>query len=180
MITAAIEKELIAGLKAFFKTGLKAVTPLGGAWNENTIKYIIKTSPAIYVAYVGARRSRLPNCVTATWALFISAKTLNAQQDRTSAYRIKDALIAYLHRRKLPSAAGGFEYTQDANLYSETQANNGLVVYGVYFEVPQPLPHSAESADIGDFATYCHRFATDPVMESVNALPILEKDNDKS
>lgn len=176
MVTEVVEKELIASLKAFFKTELKAVAPIGGAWNESTIKTIIKTAPAIYVAYIGARRSRFPNCVSATWALFISAKTLNAMQDRTSAYRIKDALIAFLHRRKLPSTVSGFEYTQDANLYSETQAHNGLVVYGVYFDVQQPLPPATDASEIDDFETYYHRFATDPVMESVNTLG---KTNDK-
>ena len=177
MITAAIEKELIDALKDFFKKDLKAVAPLGGAWNESTIRHVIKTAPAIYVAYIGSRRARQPSCVTATWALFISARTLNAMQDRANAYYIKDALIAFLHRRKLPGAASGFEYTQDANLYSETQAVNGMTVYGVYFDVLQPLPDSINSSEIGDFETYYHKFKCDPEMESLNTLPIIQEQN---
>lgn len=129
-------------------------------------------SPAVYVAWIGSRPSSRPDTVISSWALFSVAGALSAQpRDPIAAHDINDRLIGLLNNRRLESACMGAVFTQAANLYTDTSAKTGIVVCGLYFDIPHVQPVSVDEGDIGNFDTYFHQWAEPdgtPEQESLN------------
>lgn len=170
--TAAIQNDLMTLIVQAFGKTLKKVDTLPGAWTENTVKTVVMTAPAVYVAWLGSRRDRRPNVVMSSWALFTSASTLSAnRRDAIGAHDINDRLVGLLDGCRLPSACAGAEFTQAANLYTDTSARTGVVVCGLYFDIPHVMPNHVTEGDIGEFETYFHQWPVAdgaPVQESFN------------
>lgn len=170
--TAAIEQELIDGITGLFGSTLKKVARLDGAWTDETVRVVIATSPAVYVAWIGGRRDPRRGVIIGTWALFSSASALSGQRrDSVGAYDINDRLMAWLDGRQLTAACGGASFTQIANLYSKSGAKSGTVVCGLYFDIPQQMPEQIDENDIGEFETYYHQWPLadgTPVQDSFN------------
>lgn len=170
--TSALEKELIDCVKNHFKSEIKTVEALGGAWTDETMRTLLKVAPAIYVAFIGNTVSDLRNCVKQTWALFVSVNVLNGVRiEPEKAFLIHDYLIKLLNNRLFNCAARAMRFSQSANLFSDLSARRGLFVYGLYFTVDMPLPADIDEHSIDDFITYYHKFLTTPRWESINILP---------
>ncbi|WP_140918658.1 phage protein Gp37 [Limnobaculum xujianqingii] len=170
--TAAIEQELISGIRTSFGKTLLKVDRLDGAWTEETIRLVTSVSPAVYVAWIGGRRDPRRGVIMGTWGLFSSASVLSGQRkDSVGAYDINDRLVAWLEGRQLTAACGAANFTQIANLYSKGAAKTGTVVCGLYFDIPQQMPSRIDEGDIGEFETYYHQWPQAdgaPVQDSFN------------
>lgn len=181
-ITSDISDAMISGIQTLFGPTLRNVDTHPGQWSDSTVSLIINTAPAVYVAWLGGRPGRIPDTEVSTWGVFISAEVLDGKQtDTIGIYQIKERLTGWLNKRRL-GPSGPFALTQSGNLWSDTQSNAGVTVYGLYFDAPQPLPvYIPDEDDIGDYATHYQQWDKPdgtPEQEAEIHLPIQDKHHD--
>lgn len=174
-ITSDISDSLIAGIKTLFQNQLRRIDTHPGQWSDSTVSLMINTYPAVYVAWLGCQRGAIPRTAISSWGIFVSAQVLNGRQTNVPGiYEIVERLTGWLNNRRI-APAGNFTLTQVANLWSDIQSNAGVAVYGLYFEVPQPLPDAVDMSNLDDFATHYQVWAEPdgtPEQEALIHLPI--------
>lgn len=182
-ITTDISDALLSGIRQLFGGTLRKVDTHPGQWSDSAVKTIINTAPAVYVAWLGGRPGAIRQTMVSTWGVFISAQVLNGRtKDSPGIYQIVERLTAWLNGQRI-EPAGRFVLTQAGNLWSDVQSANGVAVYGLYFDAPQPLPDaiSLDDDDIGDYATHYQQWAAPagtPEQEALISLPIQDKPHD--
>ncbi|CAM3282782.1 Mu-like prophage FluMu protein [Xenorhabdus nematophila ATCC 19061] len=176
-ITSDISDRLTAGIKALFGNTLRRVDTHPGQWSDSAVKLVVNTAPAVYVAWLGSRQGEIRNTAISSWGIFVSAKVLNGRQtDVPGIYQIVERLTGWLNNRRI-APAGTFTLTQVTNLWSDTQSQAGVAVYGLYFDAPQPLPDPVDPTGLDDYATHYQQWAQPdgtPEQEALIPLPTQE------
>lgn len=133
---ADVEQALLARIRQVLGNTVREVASHPGHWDDEAVRLVTRTPPAVYVAWLGLKEGRFDGEVVSRWALFVAARVLNAQRgDQVGTYQITEQLIAGLQGQSL--APGGlFRLAEVRNLWRETQSNSGVAIYGLYFESP--------------------------------------------
>ncbi|EYU13610.1 DUF1834 family protein [Photorhabdus aegyptia] len=177
-ITSDISDALLAGIQQLFGKTLRKVDTHPGQWSDSAVKLIINTAPAVYVAWLGSRQGEIRHTAISTWGVFVSASVLNGKQTQVPGiYQIVERLTAWLNNRRI-APAGNFTLTQVGNLWSDTQSQAGVAVYGLYFDAPQPLPDPVAIDDLDDYETHYQRWGQPsgtPEQEALIHLPTQDK-----
>ena len=125
-------------IKALCGDSLREIDTHPGHWDDSSIRRIVSNPPAVYVAWLGHMASDVPRVVQARWAIYVVANVLDGERDdEPGIYQLVETLSAGLHRRRI-EPSGVFELLSVQNLWSDTQSEMGVAVYGMYFKAPQP------------------------------------------
>lgn len=156
---ADVEIALIARIREILGRTVREVASHPGRWDDETVRQVTRTPPAVYVAWLGLRPGRFDGEVVNRWALFVAAKVLNAQRgDQIGAYQMTEQLIAGLHGHRL-DPGGLMNLVEGKNLWNETQSKTGVAIYGLYFESPGMLD-ALPGFDINDLPDFERHFQT--------------------
>lgn len=157
-IIAATSQALIAHIQQLCGAYLREIDEHPGNWDESTIRRLVRNPPAVYVAWLGQTPDIRPHSVLARWGVFVVCDVLNGQrQDNIGIYQVVETLTAGLHRQRI-EPSGLFELETVQNLWSDTQSDMGVAVYGLYFKAQQGLAPLIEASELDDFKIYHHQF----------------------
>ncbi|MGX2947353.1 phage protein Gp37 [Frederiksenia canicola] len=153
-VIAQTSTALIVKIKDHFKGRLNKVAEHSGQWDEQTIRQIVNTYPAVYVAWLGQVRDNSYYGVKARWAIYIVTKVLNGKpSEQVGAYQIVENLTALLHGARI-EPSGNFSLQSVQNLWSSTQSGTGAVVYAMFFEAEQPIDFELTQDNLHCFKIY--------------------------
>lgn len=153
-VIAKTSNALIAKIKAHFKGRLNKVAEHSGQWDEQTIRQIVNTYPAVYVAWLGQVRDNSYYGVKSRWVIYIVTKVLNGKPtEQVGAYQIVEHLTALLHGASV-EPSGNFSLQSVQNLWSSTQSGTGAVVYAMFFEAEQSIDFELTQTDLHCFKVY--------------------------
>ena len=154
-VIANTSAALIERIKAHFKGRLTKVAEHSGQWDEPTIRQLVTTFPAVYVAWLGQVRDKSLYTVKARWAIYIVTKVLNGKPtEQVGAYQIVENLTALLNGAVV-EPSGNFTLQSVQNLWSSTQSGTGAVVYAMFFEADQPIDFELTQDNLHCFKV-CH------------------------
>lgn len=155
-VIAETSANLIAKINTLCGDYLQEVAEHPGQWDESSIRRLVRNPPAVYVAWLGQVPNERPFTVTARWGIFVVADVLNGQRnDSVGIYQVVEKLTAGLHRTHI-EPSNMFELISVQNLWSDTQSDMGVAVYGMYFNALQPLETDVDAANLDDFRIYAH------------------------
>ncbi|WP_044469796.1 DUF1834 family protein [Mannheimia massilioguelmaensis] len=153
-VIAETSQALIAKIQALCGDYLREVAEHPGQWDESTIRRLVRNPPAVYVAWLGQVPNARPFTVTARWGIFVVADVLNGQRhDSVGIYQVVEKLSAGLHQVQI-APSNMFELVSVQNLWSDTQSEMGVAVYGMYFNAVQPLINHIDESEWDDFRIY--------------------------
>ena len=154
-VIAQTSAALIERIKTHFKGRLTKVAEHSGQWDEPTIRQLVTTYPAVYVAWLGQVRDKSLYTVKARWAIYIVTKVLNGKPtEQVGAYQIVENLTALLNGATV-EPSGNFTLQSVQNLWSSTQSGTGAVVYAMFFEADQPIDFELTQDNLHCFKV-CH------------------------
>ena len=160
---ADVETALLTRVKGVLGRTVREVASHPGHWDDEAVRQVTRTPPAVYTAWLGLRPGRFDGEVVNRWALFVAAPVTNAQRsDQIGAYQITERLIAGLHGTSL-SPGGLFSLAEAKNLWNETQSGTGVAIYGLYFDSPGLIDDMDEVGenDLPDFERHYQTWSAD-------------------
>ncbi len=156
---ADVEAALLARIEALLGRTVREVAAHPGHWDDEAVRQVTQTPPAVYAAWLGLRPGRFDGEVLSRWALFVAAEVANARRsDQIGAYQITERLIAGLHGHAL-SPGGVFSLVEVKNLWNETQSGTGVAIYGLYFDSPG-LVDDETGVDVSDLPDFERHYQT--------------------
>ncbi|MGY3910747.1 DUF1834 family protein [Aeromonas piscicola] len=161
---ADVEAALLARISTSLGRTVREVASHPGHWDDEAVRQVTRTPPAVYIAWLGLMPGRFDGEVVNRWAAFVAAPVANAQRtDQLGAYQITERLIATLHGRSL-SPGGLFSLQEVRNLWSETQSGTGVAIYGLYFNSPGLIDELTDEEEaLPDFERHYQTWSADNV-----------------
>lgn len=131
-----------------------------GNWSEATVRTIVSTAPSVYVAWLGAKPGDWVDSLVNHWGVFIVAQTLNARVgEPVGAYQMVEVILRGFGFDQVQNV-GKMTLTAAKNLWTDTRASNGCIVYALYFDNPADLADYSLPLDIGDYLRHFQKFDT--------------------
>lgn len=154
-VIAQTSQALIEQIKAHFKGRLTKVAEHAGQWDEQAIRQLVTSFPAVYIAWLGQVKTNSDYEVKARWAIYIVTKVLNGKPtEQVGTYQIVENLTALLHGHRV-EPSGMFTLQSVQNLWSSTQSGTGAVVYAMFFEADQSIDFELTQDNLHCFKV-CH------------------------
>lgn len=191
MIEAAensIIAEITTALTVNGKSLVRKIDTLPGTLNNELLKTMIATAPAVYIVWNGGRDKNSSDELTVetTWGIYILADSFNGakaamvgDKRKAGAYQIMSLILPQLHGHNIPDV-GKMKFKKAENLFSVNVDKRGAIIYALTFITPNlSLPYDADGsilAAMNDFITYDQKYdlAKDPdvsVAEDKVTLP---------
>ena len=148
---ATTEKTLLEAVRALFGLTLRQVDTHSGTWSDVAIKRILITPPSVYLAWLGCGEGRTRREVESRWVFYVVAQMLNGRErDRLGIYQIVERLIAGINGQSFGPTTG-LKLTKVQNLYTDVQGQNGVALYGLYFNGTTPLPSHVDLSTLDEY-----------------------------
>lgn len=141
---------------------LKVVESLPGAWSYDLLKRVLQKAPAVYVAFLGGKRSidasdiildgRFDVYVITKQADEVTRRRGNARV--IGAYDIIETIIPAINGRTIQDV-GSLNLTGINNLFGEAMLDLGGTVYAATFSLPNMVfPYELDLLTLDNFITF--------------------------
>ena len=154
----AIEDALIALINTTLPNVLRLVKSVPGQLDEQILKTMFASAPAVYVAFLNGRASDNRSW-DATFAVY--AVTGSGAQDQRrggdarviGAYDIVQALLPAINYHTVPDV-GTLKFERVQNLFNLALDKQGLTVYAMTFNINMGMDYAINTNALNAFVTY--------------------------
>ncbi|EKG0711126.1 DUF1834 family protein [Salmonella enterica] len=155
---ADTESAYLERIRALFGNRLKKVDTHPGDWSEATLKKLMLTPPAVYVAWLGAGEPRTRNRMVSHWVFYVVGSMLNGREtNRIGLYQMVAVLLSGMTGFKTGSASP-LAFEKATNLYSVAQGASGVVLYALYFSCEEIIDPLTDISTLDDFLRHYETF----------------------
>ncbi|ECL4022166.1 DUF1834 family protein [Salmonella enterica] len=155
---ADTEAAYLERIRALFGNRLKRVDTHPGDWSEATLKKLMLTPPAVYVAWLGAGEPRTRNRMVSHWVFYVVGSMLNGREtNRIGLYQMVAVLLSGMTGFKAGSASP-LAFEKATNLYSVAQGTSGVVLYALYFSCEEIIDPLTDISTLDDFLRHYETF----------------------
>ncbi|EHQ8660392.1 DUF1834 family protein [Salmonella enterica] len=155
---ADTEAAYLERIRALFGNRLKRVDTHPGDWSEATLKKLMLTPPAVYVAWLGAGEPRTRNRMVSHWVFYVVGSMLNGREtNRIGLYQMVAVLLSGMTGFKTGSASP-LAFEKATNLYSVAQGTSGVVLYALYFSCEEIIDPLTDISTLDDFLRHYETF----------------------
>ncbi|EAS1943560.1 DUF1834 family protein [Salmonella enterica] len=155
---ADTEAAYLERIRALFGNRLKKVDTHPGDWSEATLKKLMLTPPAVYVAWLGAGEPRTRNRMVSHWVFYVVGSMLNGREtNRIGLYQMVAVLLSGMTGFKTGSASP-LAFEKASNLYSVAQGTSGVVLYALYFSCEEIIDPLTDISTLDDFLRHYETF----------------------
>ncbi|ECH2067046.1 DUF1834 family protein [Salmonella enterica] len=155
---ADTEAAYLERIRALFGNRLKKVDTHPGDWSEATLKKLMLTPPAVYVAWLGAGEPRTRNRMVSHWVFYVVGSMLNGREtNRIGLYQMVAVLLSGMTGFKAGSASP-LAFEKATNLYSVAQGTSGVVLYALYFSCEEIIDPLTDISTLDDFLRHYETF----------------------
>ncbi|ECO7182420.1 DUF1834 family protein [Salmonella enterica] len=155
---ADTEAAYLERIRALFGNRLKKVDTHPGDWSEATLKKLMLTPPAVYVAWLGAGEPRTRNRMVSHWVFYVVGSMLNGREtNRIGLYQMVAVLLSGMTGFKTGSASP-LAFEKATNLYSVAQGTSGVVLYALYFSCEEIIDPLTDISTLDDFLRHYETF----------------------
>ncbi|EHI6112090.1 DUF1834 family protein [Salmonella enterica] len=155
---ADTEAAYLERIRALFGNRLKKVDTHPGDWSEATLKKLMLTPPAVYVAWLGAGEPRTRNRMVSHWVFYVVGSMLNGREtNRIGLYQMVAVLLSGMTGFKAGSASP-LAFEKATNLYSVAQGASGVVLYALYFSCEEIIDPLTDICTLDDFLRHYETF----------------------
>lgn len=155
---ADTEAAYLERIRALFGNRLKKVDTHPGDWSEATLKKLMLTPPAVYVAWLGAGEPRTRNRMVSHWVFYVVGSMLNGREtNRVGLYQMVAVLLSGMTGFKTGSASP-LAFEKATNLYSVAQGASGVVLYALYFSCEEIIDPLTDISTLDDFLRHYETF----------------------
>ncbi|EDZ6074495.1 DUF1834 family protein [Salmonella enterica] len=155
---ADTEATYLERIRALFGNRLKKVDTHPGDWSEATLKKLMLTPPAVYVAWLGAGEPRTRNRMVSHWVFYVVGSMLNGREtNRIGLYQMVAVLLSGMTGFKTGSASP-LAFEKATNLYSVAQGASGVVLYALYFSCEEIIDPLTDISTLDDFLRHYETF----------------------
>lgn len=169
----AIQDAMLAHIRALLAKKVLYVESHPGNWSEATVRTIINAAPAVYVAWLGGKPGNRAGTIANQWAIYVVAKTLNAQvEEPVGAYQMAERIMMSFAGSQV-NGVGTMNFEKAQNLWSDARAGNGIIVYALYYQNPMQLEPLVKESDLDDFLRHYQDF-NQPSIDGLNDAPLMQ------
>ncbi|WP_430488563.1 phage protein Gp37 [Salmonella enterica] len=155
---ADTEAAYLERIRTLFGNRLKRVDTHPGDWSEATLKKLMLTPPAVYVAWLGAGEPRTRNRMVSHWVFYVVGSMLNGREtNRIGLYQMVAVLLSGMTGFKTGSASP-LAFEKATNLYSVAQGTSGVVLYALYFSCEEIIDPLTDISTLDDFLRHYETF----------------------
>ncbi|EKI6384580.1 DUF1834 family protein [Salmonella enterica] len=148
---ADTEKAYLDRIRSLFGNHLKKVDTHPGDWSEATLKKLMLTPPAVYVAWLGAGEPRTRNRMVSHWVFYVVGSMLNGREtNRIGLYQMVAVLLSGMTGFKAGSASP-LAFKRADNLASVIQSSAGVVLYALHFTCEEIIDPLTDISTLSDF-----------------------------
>ncbi|EJD0490281.1 DUF1834 family protein [Salmonella enterica] len=155
---ADTEQAYLDRIRSLFGNRLRKVDTHPGDWSEATLKKLMLTPPAVYVAWLGAGEPRTRHRMVSYWVFYVVGSMLNGREtNRIGLYQMVAVLLSGLVGFKAGSASP-LAFEKASNLYSVAQGSSGVVLYALYFSCEEIIDPLTDISTLDDFLRHYETF----------------------
>lgn len=153
---------LIETVRSLLGNTVREVAQHPGQWSDEAVRQVTRCPPAVYVAWLGAKKGSQNLTVVNRWALFVAARVINAKRgDPAGALNIVERLAGCLANRRVGDS-GAFSVIEARNLWDDTQANTGVAIYALYMQEESTLDPADPGTDFDSLDDFLQHYQTWP------------------
>ncbi len=178
MSILATEDDLIATIKALLMPAgahrVRQVDALNGAWDEDTLKAVLRAVPGVFVFWSGGEAGKLSRSayMDADWIVYpVTAHASGAAARRrgdskaVGAYELVELLVALLHNHVVPDV-GTLHFNGVECLFNGSIDKQGVCCYAIRFRMGTSFQAAVDAGTLTPFETFAAIYDT-PTHDTV-------------